>query len=231
LHALAACSNTGELVSIDFGIARKYPPLPTTALLPAGFDAGEVLGSGKPEIPCSRIHADTSSIRACACEDGGSEFADPFGSRRWQECRADWNAGDSMVLCEPIRTVWPVTFGSEKFGTPCERMHLENATPDSTALAADAAVLAPPVALVELPPHPASSTALRRAAAVSGRARRRGEPLGLDPGRGGIRFSFEVFLAGIASSSGPVLRGRLFRHCFALRGRQRSCLTEPAKQR
>ncbi len=141
-----------------------------TALLPAGLDGGEVLGSGKPEIPCLRIHADTASTRACTCEDWGPELGGPFGSRRWQECTAGWNAGDSMALGEPIRTVWPLTFGSAKLGTPCERMHLANATPDST-LAADAEVLAPPVGLVELPPHPAISTPLRSAAAVSSRAR------------------------------------------------------------
>jgi hypothetical protein len=76
-----------------------------------------------------------------------------------------------MVLAEPIRTVWPLTFGSGKLGTPCERMHLENATPDSTALVADGEVLAPPVELVELAPHAASSIPLRSAAAVSSRAR------------------------------------------------------------
>ncbi len=140
-------------------------------LLPAGFDGGEVLGSGNPEIPCLRMHTDTLSIRACACEDGGSEFGGPFGSRRRQECTADWNAGDCMVLREPIRTVWPLTFGSGKFGTPCERMHPENATPDSTALAADAQMLAPLVGLGELPPHPATSAPLRSAAAASRRAR------------------------------------------------------------
>jgi hypothetical protein len=146
LHAAAARSNAGEFVSIDSGIARKYPPLPTIALLAAGLVGGDLLGSGKPETPCLRIQADTSSSRACACADGGWELGGPFGSRRWHECAADWNAGDSMVLCEPIRTDCPLTFGSGKFGTPCERMHLENATPDSTAVAADAEVLAPPAA-------------------------------------------------------------------------------------
>jgi hypothetical protein len=52
-------------------------------------------------------------------------------------------------------------------------MHLENATPDATALAADAEVLTPPVALPALPPHPAISTPLRSATAVSSRARGR----------------------------------------------------------
>jgi hypothetical protein len=171
LHAAAARSNAGAFVSIDFGIARTYPPLPMTALLPAGFDGGEMLGSGKPEIPCLRIHADTPSIRARACGDGGSEFGGPFGSRRWHERKADWNAGDSKVLGEPIRTVWPLTFGSAKLGTPCERMHLENATPDAMAPAADAEALAPPVGLGELPPHPAASTPLTSAVAASSRAR------------------------------------------------------------
>jgi hypothetical protein len=170
LHASAACLNAGELVSIDFGIARKYPPLPTIALLP-WFDGGEVVGSGKPEIPCLRIHADTSSIRARACGDEASGPGAPFGSRRWHERNADWNAGDSMVLGEPIRTALPLTFGSGKLDTPCERMHLENATPDSTALAADTEALAPSVWLVELPPHPATSTPLTSAAAVSSQAR------------------------------------------------------------
>jgi hypothetical protein len=170
LQAAAACSNAGEFVSIDFGIARKYPPPLMIPLLPAEFDGGEVLGSGNPEIPCLRIHADTASIRACACPDGGSDLGGPFGSRRWHECAADWNTGDCTVLGEPIRTVWPLTFGSGKFGTPCERMHLVNASPDSTALAADAEVLAPPVGL-EAPPHPVTSIPLRSAAAVSRRAR------------------------------------------------------------
>ena len=84
---------------------------------------------------------------------------------------ADWNVGDRMMLAEPSRTVWPLTFGSGKSGTPCERMHLENATPDSTASVADAAALPWPVALPELPPHPLASTPLRSATAVSGRAR------------------------------------------------------------
>jgi hypothetical protein len=139
-------------------------------LLPAELDGGEVLGSGNPEIPCLRIHADTSSICACACGDC-PEPGGPFGSRRWHECAADWNAGDCKVAAEPIRICWPLTFGSGKFGTPCQRMHLANATPDSTTLAADAEVLALPVVLGELPPHPVISSPLRSAAAVSSRAR------------------------------------------------------------
>jgi hypothetical protein len=198
LHTAAACLNAGELVSIDFGIARKYPPLPMIALLPAGFDGGEVLGSGKPEILCLRIQADTLRIRACARGDEASELGAPFGSRLWHERKADWNAGDSMVLGEPIRTVWPLTFGSAKLGTPCERMHLENATPDSTALAADAEVLAPPVGLGELPPHPVISTPLRRAAAVSSRAR--GGVSLLAWMLYGIRFSF-VAISGCAAGT------------------------------
>jgi hypothetical protein len=67
----------------------------------------------------------------------------------------------------------PFTFGSEKLGTPCERMHLANATPDSTALAADAELLTLPAGLPELPPHPATSAPLRSAAAVSRWARDR----------------------------------------------------------
>jgi hypothetical protein len=145
--------------------------LPTIALLPAELDGGEVPGSGNPEIPCLRMHADTASIRDCACGDGGSWPGGPFGSRLWHECAADRNAGVCKVLAEPIRTVWPLTFGSGKFGTPCERMDLENATPDSTALAADAEVLAPPVGLAELPPHPATSAPLTSVAAVSSCAR------------------------------------------------------------
>jgi hypothetical protein len=220
LHAAAACSNAGEFVSIDFGIARKYPPPPMTAALP-GFDGGEVLGSGNPEMPCLRIHADTLSIRACSCGDEGSELGAPFGSRRWHECTADSNAGDRMTLGEPIRTVWPLTFGSGKFGTPWERMHLENATPDATAIAADAEVLALSVGLFELPPHPATSTPLRNATAVSNRARGEASLLLRVLYGGGIRFSFMVCIPGFAFSPGSVLRDGLFRPCFALRGRQR----------
>ena len=75
------------------------------------------------------------------------------------------------MLGEPIRTFWPLTFGSEKFGTPCERTHLENASPDSTALAADAEVLSRPSGGRELPPHPAIETPLSSAAAASSQAR------------------------------------------------------------
>jgi hypothetical protein len=149
-------------------------------------------------MPCWRIHADTLSIRACANVDGGPELGGPFGSRLWQECAADWNAGDRTVLGEPIRTVWPLTFGSGKFGTPCKRMHLANATPDSTALAADAEVLVPPVGLGELPPHPATSTPLRSAAAVSSRTR--GGVSLLAWTLYGIRFSF-VAISGCAAGT------------------------------
>ena len=61
-----------------------------------------MVGSGKPEIPCLRIHADTLSIRACACGEEASGPGGPFGSRRWHECAADWNAGDCRMLGEPI---------------------------------------------------------------------------------------------------------------------------------
>ena len=166
-----------------------------TPLLPAEFDGGEVVGSGNPGMPCWRMHADTSSIRACACVDGGSELGGPFGSRLWHECAADWNAGDCTVLGEPIRTVWPLTFGSGKFGTPCERMHLENATPDSTALAVNAEVLAPPVGLGELPPHPATSTPLKSAATASSQARGRVSLFGWM--LYAIRFSFMGCFPGV----------------------------------
>jgi hypothetical protein len=169
------------------------------APLPAELDRGELVGSGNSEIPCLRIHTDTLRILASACGDEASGPGGPFGSRRWHECAADWNAGDCTMLGEPIRTVWPLTFGSGKFGTPWERMHLENATPDVTALAADAEVLALPVGLCELPPHPVTSTPLRSATAVSRRARGGASLLLWVLYGGGIRFFFMVCIPGSRS--------------------------------
>lgn len=78
MHAAAARSNTGELVSSALERARKYPPLAMTPLLPAAFDGGEVLGSGKSGTPCSRMHADRLSIPARALGERGSRL-DPAG--------------------------------------------------------------------------------------------------------------------------------------------------------
>ena len=91
----------------------------------------------------------------------------------------------------------------------------------------------------EEPPQPATSATLRRAAAVSRRARDGvsllvGKVCGIWSRWGlvlcGIWFRLGL-LRGFAFSPRSVLRGRLLRRCFALRDRQRFCLTARAKQR
>jgi len=81
-------------------------------------------------MPCRRIHSEIWSNWACACRDGGPEPGPPPGSRCLQEVWADWNAGDCSLTPEFAPRIWmllPWTFGSGKFDTPCERMHLANA--------------------------------------------------------------------------------------------------------
>ena len=175
-----------------------------------------MLGSGNPEIPCFRIHADTASIRACACEDGRSEPHQPLGSRRWHACTADWNAGDVTVLCEPILTVWPLTVGSGKFGTPCERMHPENATPDSVALAVDAEVPAPPVGSLSVP---RILSPARRQEGCGGEQRARGRVSLLVWVLYGIRFFF-VCVSGCAAGTRTRCRPREGRRLLVDRARE-----------
>jgi hypothetical protein len=104
------------------------------------------LGSGKAVTPCVRIQV--ANVRACARP--GTPLAPPavdawpLGSNLRHACRAEVNAGEwpsalpeprcvLMVACTPPPEL--ENCGSGKFGTPCERMQTENATPCLTACA------------------------------------------------------------------------------------------------
>src|SRR6516165_6239558 len=73
-------------------------------------------------------------------------------------------------------------------------MHLENGTPDRISLAAATEVLAALVGLGRPAPHPASSTPLRSAAAVSRRARGGASLLIWTLSAGDIRFSLMAYV-------------------------------------
>jgi hypothetical protein len=82
-------------------------------------------------MPCWRMHCERRSICALSCALGCAEPGPPPGSRCLQDVWADWNAGDRTLTPEFAPRIWillPVTCGSGKSDTPCERMHLANAT-------------------------------------------------------------------------------------------------------
>ena len=63
-QADAARWNTGELMLIVRGTARKTPPRPIAMLYAAILPGGVTVGSGNPETPCARIHIEVASIAA-----------------------------------------------------------------------------------------------------------------------------------------------------------------------
>jgi hypothetical protein len=130
LHAAAARRNAGERVSTEDGMTSVAPLRLTTAALAAGLEGGgELVGSGKPEMPCARMHSETLSSCALACAAAAGELAPAPGRMCWQAFWADWNAGALPVA--PliwIRVPPPEVLGSGKFDTPCARMQFEYAS-------------------------------------------------------------------------------------------------------
>src|ERR1700730_9694868 len=70
----AARMNNGDCVSSVAGKTRITPSISeiTPPGLPAGkgLDGTDVLGSGKSEMPCRRMHCATFTICASACAEG-----------------------------------------------------------------------------------------------------------------------------------------------------------------
>ena len=149
-HAAWADLNAGELGSMPLpGVRRSSAPLP------------ENVGSGKLDTPCERMHCENWSARFRWPADGGPDLP-PFGSFEWHACSPDLNAGE--LTATPLTDVPPFVcctlsppLMSGKFGTPCARMHSENAMKLACfpATACEAAF----VALFEFdePPHAASA--------------------------------------------------------------------------
>lgn len=75
-------------------------------------------------------------MRAFACGFGGPEPGPPPGSSFEHAVCADWNAGEAGLIPE-LGVIWmpPPEPGSGKSDTPCERMHLENASCELPLLA------------------------------------------------------------------------------------------------
>jgi hypothetical protein len=94
---------------------------------PNGSGGTEVLGSGKLETPCRRMHCATVSMLASACAEGGGPDPGPPPGRSFRHfaCAA-LNAGDERSIPGPS---WkPPPLGSGKLGTLLERMHLAYAS-------------------------------------------------------------------------------------------------------
>lgn len=158
---LLAAWNAGELGSTPGPpIWTKVPPL----------EPLWTVGSGKSGTPCARMHLAIAS--AAFCKPGADSAVEPPlpGSWEWQVCIADWNAGaltgtplTVIVWPDPVVCLaWirmppaPLPAGSGKFGTPCARMHFENAIGESFVTAVPAEPVEPvePVelgVLLELP--------------------------------------------------------------------------------
>jgi hypothetical protein len=92
-----------------------------------------VVGSGKPEIPCARMHCEMASMCALTRADGGPVDGPPPGSSCWQAVWAALKDGENGLIpdCRPMRILKPPPpdAGSGKLGTPWERMHSENFSP------------------------------------------------------------------------------------------------------
>jgi hypothetical protein len=190
------------------------------------------------------MHRAIARNLASVCREGGGPEPGPGGMNRRHLACAILAAGDPGS--NPPRTGNPpLPFGSGKLGIPLERMHLAKAiiaccrldglsgeAPLPSGLGCEALFVEERCAtpgLVEEPPQPASASATPRMAAAASR-RARGEVNLLVWMLCGI-LSPSGFASGFRGIPDRVLRGGLFRRCFALRGRQRFCSTGPAKQR
>jgi hypothetical protein len=163
-HAFAALWNTGDAVLIVRGTARKTPPRPIAMLFAPGSAGGDSVGSGKPETPCARMHSEMASICCFACAERGPRAPGPPPGSSLAHC--DWaalNAGENGLMPE-LELIWipPPARGSGKFGTPCERMQLANASPEPPAEAAAFDLLDDPQAAI-------ARTQLKHARPIAGR--------------------------------------------------------------
>ena len=79
-------------------------------------------------MPWARMHRETLSAWAIAFAEACTEELPPPGTRRWQDRWAASNAGDSGSAAMLLTSPPPTRVGSEKFGTPWERMHCAKST-------------------------------------------------------------------------------------------------------
>src|SRR5262249_15263010 len=144
-------------------------PLPALAWI---WKLPWLLGSGKSEIPCARMH--WANLRPCAfasaCCAGLSAFRG--GSSDLQALLAALNCGDlgsRPVRGRPPSAIPPWGLGSGKAVIPCARMHRENAS--ALCLADPLADAAPVLGLAEL--EQAAARKARQASAAASRPARR----------------------------------------------------------
>lgn len=125
-------------------------------------------------MPWARMHRDTAN--AC-CWAWACCAAVGLGCLDWHALSAFWNAaplGSSPLPGPPCIWIAPCEFGSGKFGTPCERMHCEYASPAARCAGVKVGVpwFAVDAAVVGVDPEPATpglAGLLEQAAAVTAR--------------------------------------------------------------
>jgi hypothetical protein len=129
------------------------------------------LGSGRPEIPCSRMHFAQCSSRAYACADGGSDWTCFTGNRSLQAVWAALNAGEDELIPGALRlNPPPLGVGSGKLDIPCERMQRAKLSPSCWAwawLGLEPELPEEPELLGELEPHAAITIAAASAASAA----------------------------------------------------------------
>ena len=70
-QAFPACLTFGACGLSVSGITINAPGRPNTSAMPAKFAGGELIGSGKSETPCARMHAaDSIALERLAARDG-----------------------------------------------------------------------------------------------------------------------------------------------------------------
>jgi hypothetical protein len=111
----------GDWRSVVPGNTKDTPSWVNTKLLAGRLLGVVVVGSGKLLTRWARMHSATASICFSRAADGDPDPPGPAPGRRLAHvlCAA-WNAGVTSWRPKPR---WPPAPGSEKFDTPCERMH------------------------------------------------------------------------------------------------------------
>jgi hypothetical protein len=142
------------------------------------------VGSGKPEIPCARMHCENWSI-CCRRAAESCRGLPPFGSFERHACIADWNAGPLTLtpltlvpFGDACTSIPPLPFapGSGKLGTPCVRMHEANCSALAWLAGSAAPVPVPPLEFDADEPQAASGSAAAVRAASTRRELSKGMP-------------------------------------------------------
>jgi hypothetical protein len=144
--------NAGESALVAAGSWITDPPL-----------LGNV-GSGKLGTPCLRMHCALVIAASFWLSGSGNPSLLPPGSSFLHDCWADWNAGDCLSRLEGLKGS-PFAGGSGKFGTPCDRMQVENLSLNAYPL--DAPVPVAPLGVPEDPQAAIVSVQHRAASAIN----------------------------------------------------------------